>query len=200
MMQAYVAYRGTWERRFRSPWGRALIAAALMVSLVLDGIFLAVDRLHSPAADRLEHPADPVTDAQSRNQVVEPAQQIVTVARLQNPTAGYLLMSCKNHDDPPYQGAVYLNFTLPAGAHAESFFRNVAATMVAHGWYEGLPPNQHLHGVTLYKKGVTAIVYPDSDDASMGTMRLYGECRNLNDHRNDTTGWVDITGEFNPTR
>lgn len=100
MMQAYVAYRGTWERRFRSPWGRALIAAALMVSLVLDGIFLAVDRLHSPAADRLEHPADPVTDAQSRNQVVEPAQQIVTVARLQNPTAGYLLMSCKTMMTP----------------------------------------------------------------------------------------------------
>ena len=31
---------------------------------------------------------------------------------LQQPTAGYLLMSCKDHDNPPYQGAVYLDFLL----------------------------------------------------------------------------------------
>ncbi|EUA42477.1 hypothetical protein I553_6337 [Mycobacterium xenopi 4042] len=24
-------------------------------------------------------------------------------------------MSCKNHDDPPYQGAIYMTFAVPAG-------------------------------------------------------------------------------------
>jgi hypothetical protein len=184
----------------RSPWARAVTAAALMVSLVLGGAFLSIGRLHSSPADFLEHPANPATDAQSETQVIEPAKQIVAVARLQKPTAGYLLMSCKNHDDPPYQGAIYMNFSLPAAARDDTYFRNIAATMVAHGWSEGLPPNQHLYGRTLYKDGVTAIIYRNSDDANLGIMRLYGQCRNTNDHRYDTTGWVDITDRFNRTR
>jgi hypothetical protein len=186
--------------RFRSPLARALIAATLMVSLVLDGAFLSVGRLHSSPADFLDHPANPVTDDQSETQVVEPAKQIVTVAGLQKPTAGYLLMSCRNRDDPPYQGAIYMNFALPAEYHADAYFRNIAATMVAHGWSEGLPPNQHLYGRTLHKDGVTAIVYRNNDDANLGVMRLYGQCRNMNDHRNDTTAWIDITDQFNRTR
>lgn len=184
---------------FRSPWARALIAATLMVSLVLGGAFLSVGRLRSSSADFLDHPADPVTDDQSETQVVEAAKQIVTVAGLQKPTAGYLLMSCKNRDDPPYQGAIYMNFALPAEGHLETYFRNIAATVVAHGWSEGLPPNQHLYGRTLYRDGVTAIVYRNSDDANRGIMRLYGQCRNMNDHRNDTSAWVDITDQFTRT-
>jgi hypothetical protein len=189
--------RGEW---LRSPWARALIAAALMVSLLLDGAFLSVGRLHSSPAGSLDHPADPVTDDQSEAQVVGPARQIVTVARLQKPTAGYLLMSCKNRDDPPYQGAIYMNFALPAEARDDTYFRNIAAAMVAHGWSEGLPPNQQLYGRTLHKDGVTAIVFRNSDDANVGIMRLYGQCRNVNDHRNDTTAWIDITDRFNRTR
>ena len=27
-------------------------------------------------------------------------------------------------------------------------------------------------------------------------MQVYGECRNVTDHRLDTTGWVDITAEL----
>jgi hypothetical protein len=185
--------------RLRSPWARVLIAAALTVSLLLDGAFLSVGRLHS-SANSLDHPADPVTDDQSQTQVIEPAKQIVTVARLQKPTAGYLLMSCKNRDDPPYQGAIYMTFALPAEAHDDTYFRNIAATMVAHGWSEGLPPNQQLYGRTLHKDGVTVIVYRNSADANLGTMRLYGQCRNVNDHRNDTTAWIDITDRFNRTR
>jgi hypothetical protein len=184
---------GEW---FRSPWVRPLVAAALIVSLMLDGAFLSVGRLHSSPADFLDHPANPMTDDQSENQVVEPAKQIVTMARLQKPTAGYLLMSCKNRDDPPYQGAIYMNFSLPAEAREDNYFRNIAATMTAHSWREGLPPNQHLYGITLHKDGVTAIIYRNGDDANMGIMRLYGECRNMNDHRNDTTGWIDITDRF----
>lgn len=188
---------GEW---LRSPWVRPLIAAALMVSLMLDGAFLLVGRLHSSPADFLDHPAIAVTDDQSETQVVDSAKQIVTVARLQQPTAGYLLMSCKNRDDPPYQGAIYMNFVLPAKARDDAYFRDVAATMVAHGWSEGLPPNDHLSGRTLYKDGVTAIIYRSSDDINRGIMRLYGQCRNMNDHRNDTTAWIDITDRFNQNR
>ena len=90
---------------------------------------------------------------------------MVATAGLQPATAGYLLMSCKDRDDPPYQGAVYMSFALPAGAGADDYLRTIAAAMVAHGWREGLPPNQHLLGKNLSKDGINAIVYQDSDSA-----------------------------------
>jgi hypothetical protein len=188
--------RGEW---LRGPRVRALVAAALAVSLLLGGAFLVVSRLRPPLSDSLDHPVNPVSDAASATQVVESAKQIVTLAGLQTASAGYLLMSCKNQNDPPYQGAVYLTFRLPAGTRADTHFRTIAATLVTNGWTEGLPPNEHPFGKTLSKDAVTAIIYPQSDDPSVGVMRAYGECRNVNDHRRDATGWIDITNQFGRT-
>ncbi|MDI3315755.1 MAG: hypothetical protein QJR12_16235 [Mycobacterium sp.] len=188
-----VANRHHHGAALRSPGIRVVTAAALLVSLALGGAVVSIGRLHSSPTDFLDHPANPVSDAASEAQVVEPAREIVAFARLQTPTAGYLLMSCKNRDDPPYQGAVYLNFRLPTGTSDDTFFRNVMATMLAHGWREGRPPTRQPLGGTLYKDGVTAILYRSSDDATVGIIRLYGQCRNTGNHRNDTTGWVDIT-------
>lgn len=168
----------------------------MAVSLLLGGAFLAVGRLHSSPADVLDHPSRTATDEQTRAEVVEQAKRIVTIARLQQPTAGYLLMSCKDRDDPPYQGAVYMNFVVPAGTGAVGYMQAIAAAMVADGWHEGPPPNQHLNGKTLSKDGVTAIFYADIDHPDHGVARLYGQCRNMNNHRGDTTGWVNITDEL----
>jgi hypothetical protein len=180
----------------RAPPARALLAGALTISLVLGGSFLAVGRLRSSPADTLEHPGLTATDGQTKTEVVEQAKHIVAIARLQRPTAGYLLMSCKNRDDPPYQGAVYMNFTLPVDARADKYFQTVAEAMVADGWTAGLPPNQHLSGKTLSKDGVTAILYHDTDYPNRGVARVYGQCRNMNNHRGDTTAWVDITDQL----
>ncbi|MGB6207395.1 hypothetical protein [Mycobacterium sp.] len=121
---------------------RALVAAALTAGLVLGGAFLVLGRLNSSAAGALEHPVRTATDEQSKTEVVDQARFIVTVAALQNATAGYLLMSCKDRDDPPYQEAVYMNFAFPADARADEYLRNIAAAMVARGWIERLPPNR----------------------------------------------------------
>jgi hypothetical protein len=158
-----------------------------------------VSRLRPPLSDALDHPVNPATDDATATQVVESAKQIVTLARLQTASAGYLLMSCKNENDPPYQGAVYLTFRLPAGTRADTHFGTIAATLVTNGWTEGLPPNEHPFGKTVSKNAVTAIIYPQSDDPSVGVLRAYGECRNVNDHRRDTTGWIDITNQFGRT-
>jgi hypothetical protein len=192
-MRELSSRRGEW---FSSPAARILLAVALAMSLVLGGSFLAVGRLHSSPADSLEHPDRTATDGQTKTEVVEQAKHIVAIARFQQPTAGYLLLSCKNRDDPPYQGAVYMNFTLPADARADEYFQTIAAAMAGRGWIEGLPPNQHLYGKTLSKDGVTAILYRDSDYSNRGIARLYGQCRNMNNHRGDTTAWVDITDQL----
>jgi hypothetical protein len=159
----------------------------------LGGAFLVVNTLRPSRSGALEHPDNPVTDGQSQAQVVEAAKQIVTLAGLRTASAGYLLMSCKNHDDPPYQGAIYLTFTLPAEVAADKYFPTVATTLTSNGWTEGSAPSNRMFGRTVSKDAVTGIVYRDDDNPAMGVLRLYGQCRNMNDHRRDD--WTDIAAQ-----
>jgi hypothetical protein len=53
-----------------------------------------------------------------------------------------------------------------------------------------------MFGKTLNKDGVTAIFYPNTDYSNLGIMQLYGECRNMTNHRNDNTAWTDITTQL----
>jgi hypothetical protein len=179
-----------------APGVRALLAAALAISLLLGGAFLVVSALRPSPSERLDHPANPVSDDATAAQVVESAKQIVSLAGLQTTSAGYLLMSCRNQNDPPYQGAIYLTFTLPVGARPDTYFKTIAATLVTRGWTEDLPPNEHTFGKTVSKDAVTAIIYPHGDDPGLGVLRAYGECRDANDHRKDASGWADITNQF----
>ncbi len=179
----------------RSTQARSLLAATLGISLLLGGAFLAVDQLHATPADALNRPGPPASDEQSRVQAVGAAKNVVSAARLHTTTAGYLLMSCRDRDNPPYQGAVYLTFTIPADTRADAYLPAVAKALVADGWVEGLPPGGHPYSKSLSRNAVTALIYRDDDDANLGVARVYGQCGNTSDHRTDTTGWVDITGE-----
>jgi hypothetical protein len=172
---------------------RALILGAFAVSLSLGGAFLLVDTLHPSSPEAFEHPANPVNDAQSQAQVVGAARQIVSLAGLRTASAGYLLMSCKNRDDPPYQGAIYLTFTLPAGVAADKYFPTIASTLTSNGWAEGSAPTNRMFGRAVSKDAVTGIVYRDDDNPNMGVLRLYGQCRNMNDHRRDD--WTDVAAQ-----
>ena len=178
---------------------RALIVVALAIPLLLGAAFLMVDRLHSTPADALDRPASPVNDDQSRAQVVQSAQNIVITTGLHTSSAGYSLMSCKDRDDPPYQGSIYLTFSVPATAQDDTYFSQVAATLAKHGWAEGLPPNNHAFAKTLTKDAVTAIIHRHDDEPHLGVLRVYGQCRNMNDHRRDATAWTDITDQFPKT-
>jgi hypothetical protein len=113
------------------------------------------------------------------------------VAQLQEATGGHAFLSCKNESDPPYQAALYMNFRLPQTDSA-TYLRDVAAAMVAHGWADAPAMSKHF-GEKLIKGGVTSILYRNVNDADFATMRLYGECRNKGDHRNDNPPWTDVT-------
>jgi hypothetical protein len=179
----------------RSPAARALIAVTVSTAVVVGAAFFVIDRLHSSAANAVEHPGPAATDAQTQTEVVEQAKDIVAIAGLQQPTAGYLLMSCKDRDNPPYQGAVYLDFLLPPDTTADQYFGTVSAAMVAHGRREGLPPNQHMFGRNLSKDGVNAVLYPDRDSSTHGVARIYGRCHEMNSHRGGS-GWIDVTNRL----
>jgi hypothetical protein len=66
----------------------------------------------------------------------------------------------------------------PPDVSADQYFRTVAAAMVAHGWREGLPPNQHMFGRNLSKDGVNALLYSDRDSTTRDGSRQDGS-----DHR-----------------
>lgn len=180
----------------RSTPARSLLAATLGTSLLLSGAFLAVDQLHARPEDALDRPGPPLSDEQSRSQAVSAAHDVVSAAQLRVTTAGYLLMSCRDRDNPPYQGAVYLSFTIPADTRADVYLPAVTRALTADGWAEGLSPGGHPYSTSVSKGAVTALIYRDDDTANLGVARVYGECRNTTDHRTDSAGWVDITGQI----
>jgi hypothetical protein len=177
---------GSTGDRLRAPRSAALLIAAFVTFLVLVTSCRVSDDSAVDAADGAA-----LTDEQAAAQVVNSAKQIVAVAQLREATGAYAFLSCKNENDPPYQAALYMNFRLPQ-TNSAKYLSDVAAAMVAHGWTDAPAMSKHF-GEKLTKDGVTSILYRNVNDGDFATMRLYGECRNTADHRNDNPPWTDVT-------
>lgn len=168
-------------------------AATLLTSLTLGLAFVATHRIYDLRGEAVEAPAVPLTSEQARRQVLDSARQFVGAGRLGDPTASYLLMSCRGDDGPPYQGSAYLTFDVPSITETPAYFREIAGAMKARGWKEGLPPNRHPGGWTLARDGLTAVYHRHPDVPGRGVLKIYGECRTVTDHRSDGRGFVDVT-------
>lgn len=180
--------RGDW---LRSPRSVALLIGALVTSLILGTGFLLINDRRAGAPN----PAgEPLSDAQAAGQVIDSAKQIVSAAKLQEPTGGYSFVSCNSANEPPYQAAIYMSFLVPT-TNSVKYLGDVAAAMVAHGWAEA-PSMGEQFGRKLTKDGVTSIFYRNVDDPDFATMHLYGECRNTTDHRNDNPVWTEVTAQL----
>ncbi len=173
-----------------------LLAGALLLSLVLGSTFIALHHAKDIHGAAVERPAHPLSDDQSRDQVITTARQFVTAGRLTGATGSYILMPCLEGDDPIYQGALYVNFDLPSIRETPAFFREIARNLRPGGWREGVPPGHHPGGKTLSREGIAAVYYRHPDVPGRGVLQIYGECRNVADHRLDTTGFVDISREL----
>jgi len=173
----------------------ALTGTALALCLVLGVGFVTLHRLdlRGAAADPASRP---LSDEQAREQVLDAAREIVAVGELTSATGTYALTSCSADDEPPYQGAVYLNFDIPRIAETQAFFRDIAQAMTARGWAEGMQPNRHPEGRVLTRDGLVAVYHRDADQPGRGTLQIHGECRNVTDHRADSTGFVDVSGQL----
>ena len=125
--------------------------------------------------------------------IFEPARQIIGAAELTAATGTYLPVSCAAEDARPYQGTAYLTFDLPTITETPAYFREMTRALTARGWTVGLPPSHHPGGRTLSKDGVTAIFYRHPDIPRRGVLRLWGQCRNMTDHRLEPGGVVDIS-------
>jgi hypothetical protein len=174
----------------RTPRSVALLIAFVTFLVLVTSCVVSKD----PALDALRADGPALTDDQAAAQVVDSARQIVAVAQLRDATGGYTFLSYKNETEPPYHAALYMNFRLPQ-THSAKYLRDVAAAMVAHGWTDAPSMSKHF-GQKLTKDGVTSIFYRNVNDADFATMRVYGECGNMGDHRNDNPPWTDITGKL----
>lgn len=181
------------DSALRSRTGRLLLAAALLCALTLGVAFVVVHRVYDLRGITA---APPMTDDQSRRQVMDATRAIVAAGSIENPDATYLLGSCSTEDQPPYQGTVYLTFDVPGVVETTALFRRIARTMTARGWRVGEPPGRHPGGWTLADGRVTAIYYRDPDLEGRGVLQVYGECRNLIDHRLDGASFVDVSDEL----
>jgi hypothetical protein len=175
----------------RSPRSVVLLLAALVTVLVAGAGFALLRDLRT---DAVILQGAPMTDAQAAAQVLASARQIVGMAQLQDATGGYAFVSCKNENEPPYQAAIYMSFRLPQ-SNSVKYLRDVAASMVAHGWTPAASMGEHF-GQKLTKDGVAVIFYRSVNDTNFATMRLYGECRNTADHRNDNPVWTEVTDQL----
>jgi hypothetical protein len=169
-----------------------LLTASLLTTLVLGILFVVRRDDVRPAFDAV---ASPLSDDQSRRQVLEPARQFVRAGKMRAIDASYLLSSCSSAEEPPYQGLVYLTFDVPTVAETRAYFDEIASGMRAQGWREGLPPGRYPGGRRMVKEGLYAVYYRDPDLSGRGVLKLHGECRNVTDHRLDAAGFVDVTDE-----
>ena len=119
-----------------------------------------------------ERPANPLSDEQTKAEVLDPARQITTIANLQNVSGVFGWESCNDQGDRPFRGRVEVSFDVPAGAD-----RNP-------------PPGRVIH-----TGGVMAIIGKSSGTAKDGSVELSGECRNMGAHRHDGT-WYDVTDQL----
>jgi hypothetical protein len=179
------------RRRPGSSRSAVLVLTALAAVLVVSAALLW---LTGPDDEVMKTQGEPMTDAQAAGQVLESAKQIVSVAQLHDVTGGYAFVSCTNENEPPYQATIYLNFRLSQG-NSVKYLREIGASLVAHGWTPAASTDEHF-GQKLTRDGVTAIFYRNVDDADFATMRLYGECRNTADHRNDNPVWREVTDQL----
>jgi len=146
----------------------------------------------SSGGQDVDNPVNPLSDQQTRDQVIEPAKQIAQYAQLHDPGGRFDYSSCNYQGDPPYRGVVSMSFSLPSGqtdgpqstADPNTFLQRIAASMVAHGWNDGPPPDWHSYGRVLNKDGVVAVMTQDPV-SGRGKLQLYGECRNMTNHRLD---------------
>lgn len=149
-----------------------------MAAVMLGGCSLVF-----PAGHDLDHTEQPLSDDQTRAQVVEPTKQIVTTAALQNVSGIFGWESCNDQGDTPFRGRVDVSFDPPPSVDEGAYFNQIAKTMVANGCSAGPPPGQYSFGAVIHKDGVTASIGKSDGTRKVGSVELSGECRNMGDHR-----------------
>ena len=150
----------------------------------------------TPKAESSKPPIVPLPDEASMQQVIDPAKEFVILNQLQDVTGGFGWVACGGQNEALYYGEVQLMFQLPEGVDEDRYIKQIVKMMVSHGWMDGPAEGDRSFGTLLHTNEVrAAITGGDSSTRELGKVRLSGECRNTNDHRDDSAG-IDITAQL----
>ena len=170
----------------------------MALTLALGAVVVTVNHSHTQAAFAYDHPADPLTDEQASAEVIEAAIAVTKAAGLRDPAGGYAFRSCKNASDPPYQATINMTFALPRG-NSVGYLNDVASAMTDAGWTDAASHAEHF-GRKLTRAGVTSVFYRNPERVDVATMRIFGQCRVVADHRADDAGWIELTDRLRQAR
>ncbi len=149
-----------------------------------------------PNAESSNPPFVPMPDPASMQQVILPAREFVVLNRLQDVTGTFGWVACGGENEALYYGEVQLTFAVPKGVDENRYINQIVKMMVSHGWMDGPVEGDGSPGTLLRTNEVRAAISGgDAVYRELGTIRLSGECRNTNDHRDDSAG-VDITDQL----
>lgn len=151
---------------------------------------------NAPTADSTKPSIVPLPDPASMQQVILPAKEFVVLNRLQDITGTFGWGACGGQNEALYYGEVQLTFVLPMGVDEDRYISHIVKMMVSHGWMDGPAQGDRSVGTLLHTNEVRAAISGgDAYAPELGKIRLSGECRNTDDHRDDNVE-IDITDQL----
>jgi hypothetical protein len=145
----------------------------------------------APKEDSSDPPIVPMPDEASMHQVILPAREFVILNQLQDVSGTFGWVACGGQHEALYYGEVRLFFRLPEDIPEDRYLDQIVKMMVSHGWADGPVAGDRSLGTLLHTAEVRAAISGgNSFNREDGMVRLSGECRNTNDHRDDSAGIV----------
>lgn len=143
-------------------------------------------------------PMETFSNEDTMKQVIGPAKEIVKVAALQDVSGGFAFEACNDQGEPPYRGRLEMGFRIAADTEPAKYFEQIAKTMVQQGvgWYDGPPPGKNPFGTVIHTDTVMAVIGQNPVAREDGYVHVFGECRNMDNHRDDATTNVNVTDQL----
>jgi hypothetical protein len=136
------------------------------------------------------------SDVDTVKQVVDPGKAIVKVAGLQEVSGGVGFEACNDQGEPPYRGRLEMGFRIPDDTDPKKYFEQIAQTMVQQGvgWYDGPPPGKNPFGTVIHTDTVFAVIGQNPVAREDGYVHVFGECRNMTEHRDGSS--LNVTDQL----
>lgn len=130
--------------------------------------------------------SNPLTPEQSKTQVMDAANSIVSTLNITVVEAAFWHASCNDQGDPPFRGRMRIAYPpAPSFAESEAQIAQMVQQLRGAGWASD--PDFHSHGTSLSKDNVVAVFGPQNVSDPNRDIQIYGECR-------DTTTTKDTKG------
>jgi hypothetical protein len=141
-------------------------------------------------------PVETLSDQDAMKQVVDPGNAMVKVAGLQDVSGGFGFEACNDQGEPPYRGRLDMGFRIPDDTEPKKYFQQIATTIVQEGvgWYDGPPPGKNPFGTVVHTDTVFAVIGQNPSAREDGYVHIFGECRNMADHRDGSS--VNVTDQL----